>query len=197
MNQAIEELTDQEIVDAILKRDAFITQLYFYEKCYPIFKSRYDKYYKYIDCDSCLEFINDIYLYIMIPGAKTGRNYLSTFKFSCSFFLWIKIVTENYCRHLYKRQKEKYFNPEILQSDRNATNTVSPNINSLNKNDVEIILQLMPNKRYSNLIKYRYVEDKSNEETAKLLGLTMDIYYNKHKLAKEQFTKTLRKEGLA
>ena len=36
----------------------------------------------------------------------------------------------------------------------------------------------------------------SNEETAETLGMSMDNYYNKHKLAKEQFAKILRKEGL-
>ena len=40
------------------------------------------------------------------------------------------------------------------------------------------------------------LEEKSNEETAEILGMSMDNYYNKHKLAKEQFAKILRKEGL-
>lgn len=52
----IKSLSDQEIVQAILKRDARVTRLYLYEMYYPIFKTRYDKYYT--DCESCLEFIN-------------------------------------------------------------------------------------------------------------------------------------------
>ena len=40
------------------------------------------------------------------------------------------------------------------------------------------------------------VEVVANEETAELLGMSMDNYYNKHKLAKEQFTNVLKKEGL-
>ena len=39
-------------------------------------------------------------------------------------------------------------------------------------------------------------KEKSNEETAQLLGMSMDNYYNKHKLAKEQFVTTLKKEGI-
>ena len=78
----IESLTDEEVVSAILNRDARITRLYLYEKCYPLFKARYDKYYT--DCETCIEFINEMYAYIMTPGVKTGKCYLSTFGFSCS-----------------------------------------------------------------------------------------------------------------
>ncbi|MBE6303343.1 MAG: sigma-70 family RNA polymerase sigma factor [Bacteroidales bacterium] len=186
-------ISDREIVRAILNRDARITQLYLYEKCYPLFKARYDKYYT--DCESCTEFINEIYTYIMTPGVKTGKCYLSTFGFSCSLTCWLKIVIENYCRQLFKKRIEI---TEISEedSDRNLLETSSPNMSILTKKDVEIILNLMPNKRYRDLIRFRYIEEKSNEETANILGMSMDNYYNKHKLAKEQFVKILRKEGI-
>lgn len=191
--QYIESLTDKEIVDAILKRDAVITRLYFYEKCYPLFKARYDKYYT--DCETCIEFINEIYAYIMTPGVKTGKCYLSTFGFSCSLTCWLKIVAENYCHQLFKKRLETIDIPNN-DNDRKTPELISPNIDSLNRQDVEVVLNQMPNKRYSSLIRLRYVEEKSNEETADLLGMSMDNYYNKHKLAKEQFAKILRKEGL-
>ena len=62
------------------------------------------------------------------------------------------------------------------------------------RDDVETILRLMPNRRYSMLIRLRYLEERTNEETAQLLGMNMNTFYNKHKLAKEQFIKTLKKE---
>lgn len=65
---------------------------------------------------------------------------------------------------------------------------------NLNYQDALIILSQMPNKRYSSLIRLRYLEQKTNEETAEALGMTMDNYYNKHKLAKEQYVRVLRKE---
>ena len=192
-NIAIATLTDKEIVQAILCRDPFITKEFLYRKCYPLFKVRYDKYYT--DCDSCVEFINEIYTYIMTPGIKTGKCYLSTFGFSCSLTCWLKIVVENYCHQLFKKRIDVIDIPEGA-GDRKTPESISPNIDSLNKHDVEIVLGSMPNKRYSSLIRLRYVEEKSNEETAELLGMSMDNYYNKHKLAKEQFVKILRKEGL-
>lgn len=190
----IRSLTDQEVVQGLLDRDTRITRLYFYEKCYPLFKVRYEKYYT--DCESCVEFINDIYLYIMTPREKTGVSYLSTFGFKCSLTLWLKIVSENYCRGLYKRKLDTISDTCIIEDDRNVLERVSLNIDSLNRVDVDALLHMMPNKRYANLIRYRYAEEKTNEETAQLLGMTMDNYYNKHKLAKAQFTTVLRKEGL-
>ena len=42
--------SDKEIVAAIINKDPLITRLYLYEKCYPLFKARYDKYYT--DCET-------------------------------------------------------------------------------------------------------------------------------------------------
>ena len=54
----------------------------------------------------------------------------------------------------------------------------------------------MSNKRYREIIRLRYLEEKSNEETAQILAMSMDNYYNKNRLAKVQFRTILRKEGL-
>ena len=191
--QYIESLTDQDIVDAILRKDIKITRLYFYEKCYPLFKVCYDKYYT--DCESCLEFINQIYLLVMTPRKSTDVSPLQTFGFRCTLTMWLKIIAENYCCQLFNKRIEFIDSSEDV-GDRNTQEPVSPNIDSLNRQDVEVVLSLMPNKRYSSLIRLRYVEEKSNEETSEILGMTMDNYYNKHKLAKEQFAKILRREGL-
>lgn len=191
--QYIESLTDREIVDAILQRDTRVTRLYLYEMYYPLFKARYDKYYT--DCESCLEFINEIYVYIMTPGPKSGKCYLASFGFSCRFEHWLKIVVENYCHQLFKKKPEIIDTPD-LPGDRITGGSTTIDIESLNHADVNAMLNLMRNKRYRDLIRYRYVEEKTNEETAELLGMSMDNYYNKHKLAKEQFTNVLKKEGL-
>ena len=81
-------------------------------------------------------------------------------------------------------------------TDRNIHETSTLDISSINHRDIEIVLAQMPNMRYRALIRYRYLEEKSNEETAQLLGMSMDNYYNKHKLAKEQFVTMLKKEGI-
>lgn len=191
----IEKYTDQQIVAAILNKDTFVTREFLYKRCYPLFKSIFDRYYT--DCENCYELINEIYVYIMIPQKKTNISKLAAFGFRCTLTMWLKIVVENYCRQLYAKRIELYEENDIT-SDRNWTNDISieENTRNIDMEDLHKILDMMPNQRYRQLIEYRYVEEKSNEETANLLGMSMPNFYNQHKLAKIQFIITLRKEGL-
>ena len=193
--QYIDSLTDQEVVSAVLKRDAIVTRLYFYEKCYPLFKACYDKYYT--DCETCVEFINQIYLMVMIPRKSTGKAPLQTFGYRCTLTMWLKIIAENYCKQLFKI-KIDFSDSEKVLGDRFRSNDDSLDLDfrSIYSSDVKRVLEMMPNTRYRHLIELRYVEEKTNEETAMALEMTMDNYYNKHKLAKAQFCNILRKEGL-
>jgi DNA-directed RNA polymerase specialized sigma24 family protein len=111
--------------------------------------------------------------------------------------MWLKIIAENYCKQLF-RTKVDIFESLEIDSDRFVFNneSISIDFRSINVSDVIRVLEMMPNTRYRNLIEQRYVEEKTNEETASILGMTMDNYYNKHKLAKAQFCNILRKEGL-
>lgn len=191
----IEALTDKEVVSALLDRDARITRLYLYEKCYPLFKACYDKYYT--DCETCVEFINQIYLMVMTPRKSTGEAPLQTFGYRCTLTMWLKIIAENYCKQLFK-VKIDFSNPEKIKSDRfkNNDDSLDLDFRSIYSSDVKRVLEMMPNERYRRLIELRYVKEKTNEETAMALEMTMDNYYNKHKLAKAQFCNILRKEGL-
>ena len=187
--------TDQEIVKAILNRDTVITKEFLYGKCYPLFKSVFDKYYT--DCGNCFEFINEIYVYIMYPHKDTHVSKLAGFGFRCTLTMWLKIVSENYCHQLYTRKIETTDSNEI-GGDRKLPddNSLVSETRNLDMHDLNKILISRPNERYRKLIEYRYVDEKTNEETAALLGLTMANYYNTHKRAKEQFCNILRKEGL-
>ena len=62
------------------------------------------------------------------------------------------------------------------------------------REDLEALLSLMPNKRYALIIKLRYFEGLSNEDTAAALQMSMDNFYNKHMRAKKQFNEILKKE---
>ena len=192
---SLDDMSDQEIVAAILNRDEDITVGYLYKKCYPLFKALHSKYYT--DCEDCIEFIGEIYVYILSPSENTGRCPLSTFGFGCTLACWLKIVVTNYCRQLYKKRIETVdADKSDGSSDRIIAEAISPILETMDRDDVKAILDLMPNKRYSRLIRYRYLDDKTHEETAEMLGMSMENYYNKHRLAKKQYTEILRKEGL-
>lgn len=188
-------LKDEDIVRAILRRDSEVTKYFLYKKCFPLFKSIYDRYYT--DCASWDELAAEIYVYIMVPGKKTGICKLAAFQFRCTLTEWLKIVAENYCHHLYVQKvdlvAEKTGESDILNR---IEHSLGFDISSLNMFDLKSVIELMPNQRYRMLIQHRYVDGRSNEETASLMSMTMPNYYNKHKLAKAQFVAALRKEEL-
>ena len=189
---------DHDIVDALLRRDENITRDFFYRKCYPLFKSIYDNYHT--DCSSCMEFISEIYVHILTPNRETGLCKLDNFRFQSTLFTWLKTVCLFYCYKRFERvnktQTERF--SDKFEEGGVRIDTVSGSINTDNLSmaiyDIEVILRLMPNKRYSQLIRLRYLDGHTNEETATLSGMNMNTFYNKHKLAKEQYIKILNKE---
>lgn len=191
----ISQLTDQQIVKAILDRDAFVTKEFLFRKCYPLFKAVYDKYFT--DCETCTELINEIYVYILVPQKTTGISKLAAFGFRCSLTMWLKVVVENYCHQLYARRLDIDEGADI-GNDRNlpGDDSIKANTRNMDMNDLYQIFSMMPNQRYRKLIEHRYVDDFTNEETAQLLAVTMDNYYNMHKRAKKQFCQMLKQEGL-
>lgn len=195
----IDNYTDQEIVKAILNRDTFITKEYLYRKCYPLFKAIYDKYYT--DCENPIELINEIYVYILIPHRETHRSKLQDFGFRCTLTMWLKIVAENYCHQIFAKRilKDQNFDGENDSFER-IVDSVEIEINNPRMEDdkktIQKILNQMPNARYRRLIELRYLQEKTNEETAAVLNMKIDSYYPKHKLAKAQLYTTLKKEGI-
>ena len=192
-------MDDRMIVNAIMLRDQKVTQQYLYIKCYPLFKSVYDNYYT--DCQSCLEFINEIYVHIMTSN-KTGVCKLQTFQFGSTLTTWLKTVAVYYCYEHYRRKQKISFVEEKIEtnsfhSDRFSQFSASMYVEEsvMSRDDIEAILGLMPNKRYSMIIRLRYLEGMSNEETASALQMSMDNFYNKHMRAKKQFNEIVNKEG--
>lgn len=193
-------ITDQEIVQALLRRDTVTTRDFFYRKCYPLFKSVYDNYHT--DCSSCTEFINEIYIHIMTPDKEKGLCKLEGFRFQSTLFTWIKAVCLFYCYKKYERKTKmptehisENYDGEGVRIDI-IPGSIELDDSSLQNHDTETILRLMPNRRYSRLIRLRYLCGHTNEETAMLMGMNMNTFYNKHKMAKEQFLKTLRTEEM-
>ena len=194
---------DLMIAKALIKRDNLVTRKYFYQQCYPLFKSIYDNYYT--DCTNCKEFIDEIYIVVLAPSKTTGKCQMENFRGESTLASWIKTACLYYCYKQYEAKEkmpkyERLPNSNVKDNDDDSDRddaiygSIEIDFTNLNRQDALIILNQMPNKRYSELIRLRYLELKSNEETANALGMTMDNYYNKHKLAKEQYERIYRKE---
>ena len=194
---------DLQIAKALIKRDNLVTRKYFYQQCYPLFKSIYDNYYT--DCTNCKEFIDEIYIVVLAPSKTTGKCQMENFRGESTLTSWLKTACLYYCYKQYESKAkmpkyERLPNSNVKDNDDDSDRddaiygSIEIDFTNLNRQDALIILKQMPNRRYSELIRLRYLELKTNEETAKALGMTMDNYYNKHKLAKEQYERIFRKE---
>ena len=190
---------DMLIARELIDHNEKVTREFFYRQCYPLFKSIYDNYYT--DCTCCKEFIDEIYVLVLAPNRYTGKCRLLDYKGESTLTTWLKTVCVRYCYGKFERKK--HVQMELPQSDdeehKHPGDDISVSIEldftNINKSDVMVVLNMMPNKRYSTLLRLRYLEQLSNEETAELMGMTLDNYYNKHKLAKAQYEQVLRKES--
>lgn len=195
---------DLQIAKSLINRDEKVTRNYYYKECYPLFKSIYDNFYT--DCKCCTEFMNEIYIVVLAPSKTTGKCQMENFRGESTLRTWLKTTCLFYCYNRYKlkppifeplpRDSEKKDGDDEPISDRKPDEGLSNPIDfsAMNRSDVETLLSQMPNDRYRRLIRLRYLEQLSNEETAKKLGMTMANYYNKHKLAKAQYEDACRKE---
>lgn len=195
---------DLQIAKSLIERDEMVTRRYYYEQCYPLFKSVFDNYYT--DCKCCKEFMDEIYILVIAPG-KTGKCQMENFRGESTLTSWLKAVCLTYCYRKFKlKQRIPLFDPLPDSTEDDEKNdggidrlgskdaSIGLDFDKMNRSDVEVLLGMMHNAGYRKLIRLRYLEQLTNEETAKALGLTMANYYNMHKRAKEQYEEVRRKE---
>lgn len=198
-------LQDLQIAKALLNRDEQVTRKYFYQQCYPLFKSIYDNYYT--DCTCCKEFMDEIYIVVLAPSKTTGKCQMENFRGESTLASWLKTACLYYCYNKYElKQRMPVYEPlphptekdeeDDVFSDRKKDESLSNPIDfsGMNRSDVEVLLSMMPNIRYRNIIRLLYLEQKTHKETAEALGMTMDNYYNKRILAEKQYKQVCRKE---
>ena len=196
---------DLQIAKALIKRDNLVTRKYFYQQCYPLFKSIYDNYYT--DCTNCKEFIDEIYIVVLAPSKTTGKCQMENFRGESTLASWIKTSCLYYCYAKYElKNRMPLYEPlphstekdeeEDVFGDRKKDEFLSNPIDfsGMNRSDVEVLLNMMPNVRYRNIIRLLYLEQKTHKETAEALGMTIDNYYNKRILAEKQYRQVCRKE---
>lgn len=196
---------DLKIAQALIRREESVTRRYFYQQCYPLFKSIFDNYYT--DCTSCKEFIDEIYIVVLAPSKITGKCQMENFRGESTLTSWIKTSCLYYCYAKYKlKEREPHYEPlphstdkddsDDIFGDRKKDESLSNPIDfsGMNRSDVEAILNMMPNVRYRNIIRLLYLEQKTHKETAEALGMTMNNYYNKRILAEKQYRQVCRKE---
>lgn len=196
---------DLRIAQSLIKRDQKMTVQYYYKQCYPLFKSIFDNYYT--DCKCCKEFMDEIYVVVLAPSKNTGKCQMENYRGESTLSSWLKSVCLYYCYDKYElKQRKPVFEPlkhsqikevdDEAGGDRNDSISGSSEIDfsDMNREDVEVLLSMMPNTRYRNIIRLLYLEQKTHKEVAETLGMSMDNYYNKRRLAEKQYKQICRKE---
>ena len=194
---------DLQIAKSLIVRDEMVTRKYFYQQCYPLFKSIFDNYYT--DCANVKEFIDEMYIIVLAPSKLTGKCQMENFRGESTLTSWLKTACLFYCYKQFeikgKMPKKERLPLSNADDDDDAGDradsiygSLEIDFSNINRQDAQVIIKQMPNKRYGELIRLRYLELMTNEETAKALGMSMENYFNKHKLAKAQYERIFRKE---
>lgn len=197
---------DLQIAKSLINRDEKVTRRYYYEQCYPLFKSIYDNYYT--DCNCCKEFMDEIYIVVLAPSKITGKCQMENFRGESTLASWLKTACLYYCYNKYELKKRMPVyeplphDPEKDDDDdpfgdRSKQDELSNPIDfsGMNRADVEALLSMMPNIRYRNIIRLLYLEQRTHRETAEALGMSMGNYYNKRILAEKQYRQICGKEA--
>ena len=164
-------MTDQEIISSLIAHDPKVTAQFFFKDCRPLFISIIRRVFgnQIVDYD---EIISELYVLLMENDARKLR----TFKNESTLFQWLKTIAVRHCLEL--KRRGKVIDNESQEPLVNSGNNLSYVESSQAKMDVESLLRQMNNQRYVLVIHLLMIEEKSPEEVAKQLSITVANLYN-------------------
>lgn len=170
-NPALNNMTDQEKITYLIAHDPKVTAQFFFKDCRPLFISIIRRVFgnQIVDYD---EIISELYVLLMENDARKLR----TFKNESTLFQWLKTIAVRHCLELKRRGKviDNESQEPLVNSGKNLSYVES----SQAKMDVESLLRQMNNQRYALVIHLLMIEEKSPEEVAKQLSITVGNLYN-------------------
>ena len=164
-------MTDQEIISSLIARDPKVTSQFFFKDCRPLFLSVIRRVFgaQIVDYD---EIISEIYILLMENDAKKLRS----FKFESTLYQWLKTIAIRHC--LLLKSKKRVIDDESQEPLNNSHRELSLTDNSQARMDIETLLRQMKNQRYALVIRLLMIEDKTPEDVARQLCVTVDNLYN-------------------
>ena len=170
-NPALNNMTDQEIISSLIAHDPKVTAQFFFKDCRPLFISIIRRVFEnqIVDYD---EIISELYVLLMENDARKLR----TFKYESTLFQWLKTIAVRHCLEL--KRRDKVIDNESQEPLVNNGKNLSYVESSQAKMDVESLLRQMNNQRYALVIHLLMIEEKSPEEVAKQLSITVANLYN-------------------
>lgn len=183
-------MNDRQIVEALLRHDEFVTRLFFYRNLRPLLVSLIQRLGRDGQRWEYDEMVSELYALLL---EDDGRR-LRTFTFSCSLYQWLKVVALHHLtahtdtvvidsvskEPLYERAAEE----ETIEADSSA------------REDVERLLQQMPNQRYATVLRRLTLEGYSNEELAREMDVNIANLYNIKRRAMAQLSEVALNDKL-
>lgn len=169
-------LTDQQLVDALIDKNALVTRQFFFKDCRPLFVSIINKVFTYsVDYD---EFVNEFYLYLMERDAYRLRQ----FEGRSSIYQWMKVVAIRYFisrrDRMIDEESDEYLIDKAAESE-----SVDTEKHMIAKVDINHLLKNMTNQRYGYVIRRLILHDAEPAAVAKELHTNVDNLYNIKKRA--------------
>ena len=168
-------MSDQEIVQGLIDRDNKITEQFFFVKCRPLLTATMRVVSSYpVDYN---EMVNELYKYMLSDDAAKLRQ----FQYRSSIYQWMKVVATRF----FIRQRDLMIEDTSKEPlyDKHDDEVVDTAQTVAMKIDVDSLLALMDNKRYSDTIRRLVLEDMEPEKYAAEIGVTVDNLYNIKKRA--------------
>ena len=164
-------MIDQEIISSLIARDPKVTSQFFFKDCRPLFLSVIRRVFgtQIVDYD---EIISELYILLMENDAKKLRS----FKFESTLYQWLKTIAIRHC--LLLKSKVKVIDDKSQEPLNNSQRELSLAESSQARMDMETLLRQMKNQRYALVIRLLMIEDKTPEDVARQLCVTVDNLYN-------------------
>lgn len=164
-------MTDKEIVAALIAHDPRVTAQFFYRDCRPLFMSVIRRVFgeQIVDYN---EIISELYILLMEDDARR----LQQFNFESTLYQWLKTISIRHCLRL--KMQSRVIDDVSNEPLDNTYPQPEKAEDSQAKMDVEALLLTMKNQRYATVIRMLMIEDKTAEEVANELSVTVDNLYN-------------------
>ena len=163
-------MTEQEIIQGLITRDAKITQMFFYKHCRPLLYDLIgDIFSTRVDYD---ELINELYLHLMANDAAR----LKSFQGNSSLFHWLKRVAHNFFLDLKLRHRviENESSERPYEKKEELTDVSEQEA----RMDVATLLDQLENERYRLVLQRLVLDGMDYDELSKLTGLKKSNLYN-------------------
>lgn len=180
-------MSDKDIIDALIARNEYVTEQFFFKNCRPLFMSIIRKVFSHnVDYD---EFVNELYLHLM----ENNGYRLKQFEGRSTIYQWMKVIAIRF--FIAKRDSliENEGNDTLLESIAQTKVGDCEKVVT-GRMDIENLFCLMPNKRYVYVIKRLLLEEAEPKVVAEELNTSVDNLYNIKKRAFAALTAIALKE---